>query len=401
MKLFHPYLLIVLLVTLAGCATQSPAATTSAIPPTETPVPLPTATPTPIQINQTPLTMAQAWGSGHVTQFPITFGDRRFNPGGNYGENTITNDDQMCGNIESAIILTPAQLLQAVQSVALIDLHTGVVTNIQTLSAGYQVLSCAVTGPWVIWIQAYGNTYESFQVNWKIMALNRQTQEVRLLDQSLLPNGQQAPAKILPYPSASNGIAVWTTFADNQGDTEAVSYSFATLQKTVLAQNASFPLISWPWVSWGDANKQGIVFENLETQQQVFLNQHPTTTAFNGTSFVASNADYTAITLYPSITSQGIGPSYVVGQGINGDFTQFPTLNDRLVTWDSNYSLFAFDRKLQRIVQIPGIFGNPYPYISNHYMVWGQAISQADVTASMHGAPLHVIMYVIDTNTLP
>ncbi len=194
---------------------------------------------------------------------------------------------------------------------------------------------------------------------------------------------------------------MWTTFADNQADTEVVRYDLATGQKTVLAQHASNPEISWPWASWGDAGKQGIVFENLETQQQVFLNQRPTSSALFGTSFVVSNSDYSEITLYPSITPDHVGTSYIVGQSINSDFVQFPNLNDRLVTWDSNYSLFAFDRKLQRLVKIDGIFGNPYPYISSHYMVWEQAISQADVDASMHGAPLHVILYVLDTNTLP
>ena len=389
------------IISLLSCTSQG-----SAAKPLETPTPtspaLPTMTPTPIVINQTPLTQTQAWGNGHVTHFPVTFGTRFFNAGGNYGENTITDDGQMCGTIESAIAFTdPAQLLQEVQSIALIDLHTGAMTTIQTMPAGYQGLTCAVTGSWVIWLQAYGATYEGFQTHWKIMALNRQTQELRLLDESKLPNGQTPPNVILPYPSASNGQVVWTTFADNQAHLEAVEYNLATQQKTVLAQNASNPEISWPWVNWGDATKQGIVFENLVTHQQIFLAQQPSGAAFDGTSFTFADSAYTNITLYPSILPDHISTSYVVGQSINGDFVQFPYLNDRLVTWDSNQTLFAFDRKLQRLVKIDGIFGNPRPYISSHYFVWTQAISQADVDASLKGAPLHLIMYVIDTNTLP
>lgn len=387
MKSLGSCIFLVFVVILVGCAGQSGAVRSAPKTPTLPALPTSITAPvsTPIEVNQTPLTQTQAWGNGHVSKFPITFGDRYFNPGGSYGENTITDDGQMCGNIESAIPFTdPAQLLREVQSIALINLHTGVMTTIQTLSAGYQGLSCAVTGAWVIWLQAYGATYESFQRNWRIMALNRQTHELRLLDQSTLPNGQPAPAKILPYPSASNGTVVWTSFADNQANTEAVRYDLATQQKTVLAQRASNPQIWWPWVSWGDASKQGIVFENLATQQQVFLNQRPTGSALNGTSFAIADTNYTTITLYPSITPDQIGTSYIIGRGINGDFVQFPYLNDRLVTWDSNQTLFAFDRKLQRLVQIDGITGNPQPYISSHYFVWEQDS-----------------MYVIDTNTLP
>lgn len=395
------FLLVAILVFLASCSGPGVAGKLSATA-TASPMPQPTLTPTPIAINPTPLTMVQAWGNVQIASYPVTFGDRLFQPGGGYGENTITDDDQMCGNVESAIVtLTPAQILQQSQSIALLNLHTGVLTNIQTLPVGYQGLTCAVTGQWVIWLQAYGATYESFQGHWKIMALNRQTHELRQLDQSTLPNGQPAPNKILPYPSASNGDVVWTTFADNQANTAAVRYDLATKQQTVLAPNASNPEISWPWVSWGDGRRQGVNFENLETQQQVFLNQRPSGSALDGTSFVSADGSYTAITLYPSITPDHIGTTYIVGKGINGDFVQFPNVNDRLVTWDSNDTLFAFDRKLQRLVQIDGIFGNPHPYISSHYMVWAQAISKDDFNASMHGTPLHVNLYILDTNTLP
>jgi hypothetical protein len=397
MKPVRMCLFLACLLTLLGCTSQQVPTTSVA---TRTPTPAPTSTLPPL--DYPPLTVAQAWGSGHISKFPVTFGNQDFNAGGNYGENTISDDGQMCGDIESAIATTdPAKILQQVESVALMNLHTGVVTTIRTFPPGWQVLSCALTGPWLIWQQAYGATYESFQMTWKIMALNLQTQELRQLDQSLLPNGQPAPPVILPYPSASNSTVVWTTFADNQADTEAVRYDLATGQKTVLARNARFPIISWPWVAWGDGTKQGIEFENLETQQQVFLDQRPSGSALDGTSFVEADGMYSTITLYPSITPDQIGTSEEVGQGINGDFVQFPTLNDRLVTWDSNYSLFAFDRKLQRLVQISGIFGNPQPYISSHFMVWRQFASQANMNAFSQGGIGQFILYVIDTNTLP
>lgn len=381
-------LLVAILVVVAGCSGQFVAGKPSATV-TVTPMPQPTMTPTPIEINPTPLTMTQAWGNVQVVSYPVTMGDRLFQAGGAYGEDTITDDDQVCGVIKP---ISPNfdQPLQNVQSQVMFNLHTGAITILQTLPPGYQAVSCAVTGVWVIWALVFGYTLESQQAHWKVMAVNRQTQEVRLLDQSILPNGQPAPQSTIPSPSADHGMAAWTTFADNDGHRAALLYDFASGHKTQLAIGTSFPLLSWPWVSWGDTNQRGVVFKNLETQQQTVLNQHPSTTAFQGTAFVASDASYTQITLYPTATPDHLSAAYIVGKSINGDFVQYPTVNDRLVTWDSNESLFAFDRKLQRLVQFPGITGNPIPLISSHYMIWVQLDAKG-----------HLVMDVLDTNTLP
>lgn len=382
-------LLVAIFVVVAGCSGPGVAGKPSATA-TASPIPQPTMIPTPVEISQVPLTIAQAWGNVQIASYPVTMGDRLFQPGGGYGEDTVTDDDQVCGVIKPA---SPNfdHPLQNVQSLVMFHLHTGAITPLQTLPPGYQASSCAVTGAWVIWTQSYGYTLESLQAHWKIMAVNRQTHEVRLLDQSILPNGQPAPQTTIPTPSASHGLAGWTTFADNQAHSAAVLYDFASGHKTLLATGTSFPLLSWPWVSWGDSTQRGIVFKNLETQQQTLLSDHPTTTAFNGTAFVAANAGYTSITLYPSATPDHLSTAYIVAKSINGDFVEYPTVNDRLVTWNSNYSLFAFDRKLQRLVQFPGaITGSPFPLISSHYMIWGQKDTKG-----------HLLMYVLDTNTLP
>ncbi len=223
------------------------------------------------------------------------------------------------------------------------------------------------------------------------MALNRQTGELRLLDQSPLPNGQIPANVFTSHPDADNGYVVWTSFDSADGSPEAVLYNLATGQKTVLAQNVAGPQLSWPWADGGDHTRGGMVFENLETHQQVFLKQMPAFTALNGTSFVMSDSNGSTIALYPSIaTSDQINTSYIVGESINGDFVQMPYLNDRLVTWDSNSSLFAYDRVLQRLVQLPNITGNPDPVISSHYMIWAQGTSAQTL-----------LLYVLDTNQLP
>jgi len=108
------------LAILASCSSQSTAIQPM---PSYTASLQPTNTPAVIQINQTPLSMTQAWGKSTISKFPVTFGDNFFNPGGSYGENVITDDDQICGNVElSYHIRDQAQRLQLVQSIALVNL---------------------------------------------------------------------------------------------------------------------------------------------------------------------------------------------------------------------------------------------------------------------------------------
>jgi len=384
-------LLLALFVILTSCSSQSstsPASTSATVT-----IVLPTATPTAVSVNLNPLTTAQAWGDVHIAQFGLTTNTLTFQPGGAYSQNAVTNDDQVCGSVSPPTTIDTVQRLLQIQMLELFNLHTGVLTNLYTAPAGYGINTCAVTDQWIVWTESYGIGYGDLQSNWRVKAINRQTQEVRLLDASKLPNGQQAPAKIIPFPSSGHGMAAWTTFLDNQGNTAAVIYDFATKQKTFQAQGTSFPLISWPWICWGDGTQLGIVFNNMETQQQTLLKENPATSAFNNSAFVVSNANYSAITVYPTIGPDMAAQSYVVGNGINGDFVEFPSVNDRLITWASNETVFAFDRKLQRPVKIlEGLTGNPYPLVSGHYMIWAKHDPNN---------VLKTIMYVIDTNTLP
>lgn len=353
--LIVPYLVVCAALLLSGCSSGQTGGTHAKASPTVT-IPLPT--PTSFTVNLTPLSMQQAWGQVHISQFSLDLGDRYFAP--NAQDNGITDDDQACGNtfpMQSRSVDTS----QYIDSIGLIDLHTGHITLLATLPTGYLALACTVTGPWVIWMQAYSNT----SPHWMLKAFNRQNGEVRLLDQGNGPSGLQ--------PEASNGRVVWTmATADTSGATQSEIYTFATGTKTVLAPQTSGPRISWPWVSWTDGVAKAIVFTNLETAQQVRLPMpySPTTVAFAGTSFVYTNDDYSQVTLVPSILAQPMG-SYVIEdkQTDGSDFDEFPTLNERLVSWVGPHSWLVFDRKLQRPVKI-AIGANGFDGdISSHYLV--------------------------------
>jgi hypothetical protein len=367
-KHWKAYLVVCAALLLSGCSSGLTGSTHAKASPTVT---LPPPTPTPFTVNLTPLTMQQAWGQMRISQFSLDLGTHYFAPSGaEFGG--ITDDGQVCG--ETFAMRTPADWSQDIESVGFINLHTGHITLFTTMPAGYFQLACTVTGPWVIWTQAYGNTFESWAAHWVIKAFNRQTGEVRQLDQSRAPGQQQSSVSLQPpEPHASNGRVVWTTYSqDTPMATQSEMYTFATGTKTVLADQTSGPLISWPWVSWGDGIAHAIVFENLETAQKVQLPMYypPTTVAFAGTSFVYTNSDYSQVTLVPSILAHPIGSYVVEDKTTDGSsFDEFPTLNDRLITWVGPNAWLVFDRKLLRPVKIPigadGLDG----FISSHYLV--------------------------------
>jgi hypothetical protein len=357
---------------------------------THTTASLPSPTATPFTVNLTPLSMQQAWGQVHISQVSLDMGDRYFAP--NAQDNGITDDGQVCGNT-FPMSSKSTDSSQYIDSIGLMNLHTGHITPLATLLAGYLALACTVTGSWLIWTQTYSHT----SPRWMLKALNRQTGEVRLLDQGNGPSG--------PQPDASNGRVVWTmSSADTPGATQSEMYTLASGAKTVLAPRTSGPRISWPWVSWADGAAKVIVFKNLETAQQVQLSMpySPTTVAFAGTSFVYTNSDYSQVTLVPSILAQPMDSYVIQDKQLDGsDFDEFPTLNERLVSWGGPGSWQVFDRKLQRPVKIPIGAHSFDGDISSHYLVASPPLTQADFDAQRQGLPFHHVLQIIDTNTLP
>jgi hypothetical protein len=392
------YLALCAVLLLSGCASGQAGGTHAKAPPTAT-APLPTSTP--FTVNLTPLTIQQAWGQVHVSQLSLDLGDHYFAPGSSNSD-SITDDGQICG--QTFAMQNPANPSQDIESVGFADVATGHVTLFAQMPPGYFQLACAVSGSWVIWTET-GGAFDTWATHWVIKAYNRQTGEIRKLDQARAPVGSNPYASIQPKPDASNGRVVWTTYSDDTpGKTQSEMYTFATSAKTVLARHTSGPLISWPWVSWGDGSARVVVFKNLETGQQVQLpmTYPPTTVAFAGMSFVYTNSDYSQVMLVPSILAQPIS-SYVIEDKTRdgSDFDEFPTLNDRLIAWVGPNAWLVFDRKLGHPVKIAFGANGLNGFVSSHYLVATPALTQADVEAQRQGQPYHHVMLVLDTNTLP
>lgn len=145
----------------------------------------------------------------------------------------------------------------------------------------------------------------------------------------------------------------------------------------------------------GDGVGKAIVFKNLETGQQVQLplRYAPTTVAFAGTSFVYTNSDYSQVTLVPSILAQPMGSYVIQDKQLDGsDFDEFPTLNERLVSWVGPNSWLVFDRKPQRPVKI-AIGAHSFDgFISSHYVVATPPLTEAEFDAQHQGLPYHHVM---------
>lgn len=404
MKRWKVYLLVSVMcvaLLLSGCSGGQTGSTRAKASPTATMSP---PTPTRVMVNLTPLTMRQAWGNIQISRFSLDLDDHYFAPTG-AEFNGITDDGQVCGETFAMRSPSEANASQDVESLGFMDLHTGHITLFATMPAGYFQMACTVTGSWVIWMQTSGTTFESYAAHWVIKAYNRTTGEIRQLDQGHGPSANQSWVSIQPEPDASNGRVVWTTYSqDTPGKTQSEMYTFATGKKTVLAPLTSGPRISWPWVSWGDGVASAMVFENLETGQQVSLpmNYAPTTVAFAGTSYVYTNSDYSQVTLVPSILAQPTTSYVVEDRQMDGStFDEFPTMNDRLITWVGPNAWLVFDRKLQRPVKIAIGVNGLNGFISSHYLVATPPLTQADMDAQHQGLPYHHVMLVIDTNTLP
>ena len=381
---FRTCLLLAFVVMLSGCASQSATTIQS------TRVVVATTTPiaTPVLVNLTPLSVTQAWGGGHIKQYPVTSEERTFTPRGGYNGTIVTDDGNICGALVPPPPSDYAQSKLQVQSLAVFNLHTSTMTTLQVLPMGYQLLNCQVAGQWIVWNESLVQQFGAL-ASWKLSAINLQTHEVRILDHA----ETQKVSPPSPLPSASHDNVVWLSWATNQTDAAVMRYDFLSGQRTVLTQTGNLPDLSWPWASWEDLSTKTVSFQNLETQQHITRPYALMPSALAGTSFVTSDAQNSQIRLYPSILSDQNTASSVIGNGINGDFVEYPTLNDRLVTWNSNETLFAFDRKLQRPVQIlSNLTGGPQPFISGHYMLWETRDPQ---NASK------ILMDVIDTDTLP
>lgn len=371
--------LLTIVVVFTSCTHQS-----SAAKPTPTPTALPI--PTPVHITMSPLSARDAWGPIHPARFPTKVGNLTFHPGGSSYQNTVSDDDQVCGVLHPPHDPTDPQDLRRPGMLALMDLHTGTITRLQDFPLGYYLTACATSGSWIIWTQSSPD-----DKNWQMKAINKQTNEVRNLD---VANDKTPQA---PYPAGAHGYAAWSTYAEDQKQVSAVVYNFASGNKTYLGEGTSFPLLAWPWFLWGDANQQAIVFKNMETSQQVLLPMTSviTSASFGAGAFVTANVGGAALTLYPRIDANMPYSSYVIANANKAqlEFVEYPTLNDRLVVWISNTNFTVFDRKTQRLVRMSDDTKKfVWPFISGHYLMWREPDPNDKNNEYLN---------VLDTNTLP
>ncbi len=187
------------------------------------------------------------------------------------------------------------------------------------------------------------------------------------------------------------------SFLDNNGGAGAIVYNLQTQVKTGLGLHSSNPILAWPWLCWGDPSIPGLVFKNLQTQQQTTLTVTPWEVEMNDGGVLVTPSAGNEVWYYPAIVPDMAKSGILLDKAQSeNDRVGGLSLNSRVVEWlgVDPYRLLVFDRKLQRSVLISttDVYDPGYPGAIGHYVTW--------VTVDPHN-PSQFYLNVIDTNTLP
>lgn len=270
---------------------------------------------------------------------------------------------------------------------ALMNVQTHQVQVLHAFNPPYvtTLYATATDGRYFAWVETRNNDSLDFS-DWTIYAYDMQTGQVKLIAQAPQANGHPLPAHG-PIITLDHHLLVWTqaVLAPNsptsgqiveKSDVEA--YDFDTQQMTILAHGAAYARLSWPWIMWGVLNANALLFTNLQTHQTVQLQQTPDDLALAGGSLAYGQPGGQSITLvsditHPDVTSQTV---VTVNTGNSYYYVEFPSLNDRLVTWlGANGPHEVWDRVQRRIVTLLPDFAS-WPefmngvFINGPYLLW-------------------------------
>ena len=254
------------------------------------------------------------------------------------------------------------------QKVILLNVTTQEITVLQQFSDPMsQVLGGAADANWIVWAVAAQQPGLS---DWILYSYNRQTQKVVSFAKApTAADGSFLPSPFI-LPTLDHGIVVWNEAGTDpsgtvRNPTVVKSFDLNTGQQKVLATNGHGPVIAWPNVAWVQglntlstvkpgAFNASLVVENLETSAQKTLPFINTPSYFDicGESIIW--VDETQLSLYLSDFA-GTKPQLIVHTDDPSDYIQFPTINERLITWVSYKTNQVWDRVQKRVVTLSDI----------------------------------------------
>jgi hypothetical protein len=399
-------ILALLITLLSACASNQHA--TSAVSATATSAstsrPYPTLTPAPPT-----RTFQQAWGNVPITRLATTLPNNEFF----LFENAATPDDQwLVGEITSRAYDSGAAFTP---SVALYNIATRRIWRIHTLqSAKSGIAGATVDGDWLAW----GENCDMSPGPWSLNIYNLRTGAFRRIVSGV---NTTASWGWVSGPIASDGYLMWSQLPPENQSTPN-GYRNITLRLMNLSTDAISTLatatpsfgFSWPWAGWvvqtGSQGDGYVRFKNLVTGQieplktpPEFQSQAPSGLALDGATAVYSYAPRQIFTI-PDITNPLVWQEVYDAPQLS-ESAEFPTLNDRLITWSSSDNApipHIFDRKQQALVMLPSDTTEPSgAWTGGSLLVWQDPAPAAQQTPD---AQNHLIapptLCVVDTRTL-
>lgn len=356
--------------------------------------------------------MAHAWGKVPITAVPLQLdATHDFLLGCNETGGCLSADGQWL----LGWIIDDAHDYS--QGIALLNVATHQLRTLLPTSISEGIISAASEGDYFTWCQVDNHFTTNFS-DWRIYLYDLATNQLTLVTQAETLSGQPIP-DICPIVSLSHGKLVWgqahaTGGLDAQGepneDHVVKLYDIASGQTTVTATNAYYASLSWPWMVWFDTIHKDLMVTNLQTQQRVVRPEQPFEIAMQGASLVYEASNWSTLTLIDDVPRVADAGTIIVTapSDIASDYIEFPSINDRLVTWvGDNGTSQVWDRVQRRIVTLAPVYSTGQGYtvgadVSGSYLLWTAPVSLQNLQASQqHKGHAHNIAYVLDTRQLP
>ncbi len=277
------------------------------------------------------------------------------------------------------------------EQIALYDTTNGTLKVIGTAQDGQHGLTGYVADDhWVAWYER-GLPEVSSDSTWSLFVYNRDTGTTQTVVQNAQGQG------VYPTIGLDQGRLIWD---EVDGDVTLDHANFvmklldlASGTRSIIAKRAVGPVISWPWVGWGQVTGNDGTgheeFMNMLTQQNVSLDVMADEMVLVGTHLVyASNT--ASFTYVPDIQNMNVNNQtfFPAGNGPSATSVNGFTFNGRYVGWHAlggSGDPFIYDVQQHQEIQFPMKYpfnGTQTTEIIGHTVTWLEDPNTPDQTAA-------------------
>ncbi len=255
---------------------------------------------------------------------------------------------------------------------------------------------------WIVWTEAPQEP--GFFSDWVTYAYNRKDHSVKQVAKAPLNKDGMPVIDTDGTAKVDHGIVVWAEAVQGSVHFAVKSADLTTGQVKTLTDNGFLPEISWPYVAWVETqkepskqvkgvNKGVITILNLQTGAKKTLNGPDTPKYF--AFYNGSLAWITARGKEVILTDVNETYQQTVARAEGDDSFEFPSMNDRLITWGSQSRTAVYDRLQHRLVTLKE------GHTGNHFVAARAVVWQEPAPKSTLSQPIFPTINVLDTSQLP